>query len=71
MSKEKIEKDPDFINCPRVKNSLKKYLSKYSEGVSDQEIGKLLMLSEDEVKDQFNGIILKLRKEMKVEEDEC
>lgn len=70
MSKEKIEQDPDFIHCPRVKNSLKKYLSKYSEGVSDQEIGKLLMLSEEEVRDRFNGIILKLRKEMKVDCDE-
>lgn len=70
MSKEKIEKDPDYINCPRVKNSLKKYLSKYSEGVSDEEIAKLLMISEDEVQKKYNDIILKLRKEMKVEDDE-
>jgi hypothetical protein len=70
MSKKKIEQDPDFINCARVKNSLKKYLSKYSDGVSDEEIAKLLMISEEEVKERFNNIILKLRKEMKIDSDE-
>lgn len=72
MSKDlkiKIIQDDDTINYPRTKNSLKKFLSKYPDGVSDDKIAKVLMLTEEEVQEIYNGIINKFRKALKVSND--
>lgn len=65
--KTKIEKDPDFINNPRMKNSLKTLIEKYPDGVSDSDIAKFLMCDIEDVDKIYHSAILKLRKKMKVD----
>lgn len=60
----KIKEDEDFIRCPKCDNSLTKFLMKNSEGVEDSVIAKLLMISEEKVKELYEDAISKLRKQM-------
>jgi len=58
---ELIRTDEDFIHCPRLGNSLEKLIEKNPDGVEDDRIAKVLMLSEEEVKGLFAKAIVKLR----------
>lgn len=64
--KEKIEKDEDFIYCPRLGNSLTKFVEKNPEGVDDEKIAKVLMIEKDEVESIFQSAISKIRKNLKL-----
>lgn len=59
--KEFIQKDEDFIYCPRLGNSLEKLIEKNPDGVEDDRIAKVLLMTEDEVKGVFASAIQKLR----------
>ena len=59
--KDKIYNEEDFIHCPRLGNSLKKLIEKHPNGVEDDRIAKVLLISEDEVKSIFSRAIVKLR----------
>lgn len=56
-----IKNDEDFIYCPRLGNSLEKLIEKNPEGVDDERIAKVLLLSEDEVVELFDSAIRKIR----------
>ncbi len=59
--KDKIDNDPDFINAPYFKYSLKELLNKHPDGVSDDRIAKYLMMNESDLDIEYNDIIMKLR----------
>jgi hypothetical protein len=59
--KTKIHTDSDFIYCPRLNNSLSKYVERYPEGVDNEKIAKVLMMDEDEVEATFQRAVKKLR----------
>lgn len=59
--RELILHDEDFIHCPRLGNSLKKLIDKNPDGVEDDRIAKVLLMSEDEVKGIFAKALQKLR----------
>ncbi len=59
--KTRIQDDPDFINAPYFKHSLKELLSKHPDGISDDRIAKYLMMEESELDVEYNDIIMKLR----------
>lgn len=59
--KTKINTDSDFIYCPRLNNSLSKYVERYPEGVDNEKIAKVLMMDEDEVEATFQRAVKKLR----------
>lgn len=69
MSKKKTKEDiqelirtnEDFIHCPRLGNSLEKLIEKNPEGVKDDRIAKVLLMSEEEVKGIFAKALVKLR----------
>lgn len=65
----KIMEDEDFIHCPKHQNSLKKFLAKTDNLVEDTTIGRLLLLSEEEVKDIYQQSVIELRKVMNPDED--
>lgn len=56
-----IHTDKDFIHCPRLGNSLEKLMEKNPDGVEDDRIAKVLLMTEDEVKGVFARAIQKLR----------
>lgn len=59
--KKRIMEEDDFIYCPRLGNSLSKLLDKYPEGVENDRIQKILLLSEKEVSEIYESAIKKLR----------
>ena len=69
MSKKKSKEDiknfihtkEDFIHCPRLGNSLEKLIEKNPDGVGDDRIAKVLLITEEEVKSIFATAIQKLR----------
>ena len=60
--KQKIELEEDFIFHPRSANSLSKLLDKHPQGLSNEEIAKVMLMSEDEVEDTYQSAIKKLQK---------
>ena len=65
--RERIETDQDFILLKRFEFSLSKLLEKHPDGVPNRVIASALMLTEEDVEDIYEDIILKLREFMKVE----
>lgn len=63
--KRKIIEDEDFIDCPKMKNSLKKMVEKNPEGIGNETIAKVLNMTEKEVEDAYNSAIEKLKKSLK------
>ena len=68
--KKKIEEEPDFIYIPRLGNSLEKFTQMYPEGVDDDKIAKVLLLSKEEVTSLFNSAINKIRLNLKLKPDD-
>jgi hypothetical protein len=71
----KIDSDPDFIALKRFDYSLNSLLRRYPDGVPDDEggnkmIAKALMMSEDEVRETYENIIIKLRQDLRADEDD-
>lgn len=61
----KILEEEDYIKCPKCSNSLNKFMMKNSDGVKNSIIGRLLMMTEQEVEEIFQEAIKILRKDMK------
>lgn len=73
-SQRRVETDPDFVAIKRFDYSLKKLMAKYPpekypEGVPTKIIAQALMMTEDEVEELYQSIILKLRGVMQVTVD--
>ncbi len=65
MLQKKITEDPDFIYCPRLGNSLKKLINKHPEGVDDERLEKVLLMTSDEIEAIYQAALSKLRKSIK------
>lgn len=59
--KQKIREEEDFIDCPRFKNSAKKLLEKYPEGVDADTMAKVLLMSEEEIQAIYLKTIQKIK----------
>lgn len=62
-----IASDPDFVYLKRANFSLKELVEKHPDGVPDRVIAAALMITEEDVEDMYQNIVLKLRKLMKVD----
>lgn len=60
----KIKNDPDFIRAPKFENSLQKLLVKMDNPLENNAIGRLLLLSPEEVEEIYQESIEKLKKEI-------
>jgi hypothetical protein len=67
MIKKKIVEDEDFIYCPRLGNSLNKLIEKHPDGVDDERIQKLLLMSAKELEAIYQSALQKLRNALKDE----
>lgn len=63
--KKKIKDDPDFIYCPRLGNSLSKLLDKHPEGIDEDRIQTVLMMTKGQMDKIYESAIKKLRKSVK------
>jgi hypothetical protein len=61
MLKKKIMEDEDFIYCPRLGNSLSKLIEKHPEGIDDDRIQKVLLITPKELEAIYQAAIQKLR----------
>lgn len=59
--KQKIKQEEDFIDCPKFKNSVKKLIEKYPDGVDDETISKVLLMSEEEIQAVYIKTIQKIK----------
>ena len=64
--KRKINEDEDYIDYPKFKNSVKKLIEKYPDGVSDETIAKVLLMSEEEVNEIYLSSIEKIKDKLEV-----
>jgi hypothetical protein len=64
--KKKILNDEDFIYCPRLANSLERLMEKHPNGLGDERICKILLMSQEELDETFESAILKLRESLGV-----
>lgn len=62
--KKKIMEDEDFIYCPRLGNSLDRLVQKHPDGIDDERIQKVLLISAKELNEIYESAIKKLRKSM-------
>ena len=67
--KKKILEDEDFIYCPRLGNSLKTLIDKNPDGITNERISKVLLISEEEVEALYKSALEKFRKKMGVKID--
>lgn len=65
----KIKEDPDFIHAPKFGNSLQKFLAKNDNLLENGAVGRLLLISQEEVERIYQESIVELRKEM-IEDDD-
>jgi hypothetical protein len=62
--KQKITEEEDFIHCPRLGNSLKNLLDKHPDGVDEERIAKVLLMSKEEISKTFEKSLKKIRNYM-------
>jgi hypothetical protein len=65
MIKKKIMEDEDFIYCPRLGNSLSKLIDKHPDGIDDERIEKVLLMTTKELEATYQSALAKLRKAVK------
>jgi hypothetical protein len=63
--KKKIMEDPDFIYCPRLGNSLTKLVNKHPDGIDDERIEKVLLMTKSEIQEVYESALEKLREFVK------
>lgn len=68
-ARELLATDPDFIYSKRFDFSLKKLLERYPEGAPTKVIAQSLMMTEDELQELEQSIIIKIRQGLRVEVD--
>lgn len=62
-----IESDPDFIYSKRFNYSLDELVKRHPDGCPNRVIASVLMVTEDDVDEWYQRIVLKLRAVMGVE----
>lgn len=60
----KIKDDPDFIHSPKNQNSLQKFLAKAENPADNKAVGRLLLLSEEQVEEIYQESVAELKKGM-------
>lgn len=68
-AKKRLIDDRDFVYSKKFKYSLKNILRKYPDGVPLKIISQVLLMSEDELSDLEETIVLKIRQKLNVKLD--
>ena len=65
----KIREEEDFIHAPKHQNSLQKFLAKTDKLLENGAIGRLLLISENEVEKIYQESIVELKREMNPDDE--
>jgi len=68
-AKHLINTDPDFVYMKRFDYSLDKLMDRYPDGAPTKIIAQAMMMTEDEVEDLYETVIVKMREALKVSLD--
>lgn len=68
-TKKRIKEEADFIYSPKFHNSLEKFVAKYDNGVEDDHAAKVLLMTEEEFKEEYLKTVQALQKDMLDEQD--
>ena len=68
-AKQLIETEPDFVYMKRFDYSLDKLMERYPDGAPTKIIAQAMMMTEDEVEELYELVIVKMRQALKVELD--
>lgn len=68
-AKQLIEEDTDFVYMKRFNFSLARVIERYPDGAPDRVVAQALFLTEDEVGEIYQQIVLKLRTLMGIPDD--
>lgn len=60
--------DPEFVRMKRYGYSIAKLEARYPDGCPDKIIASALMIKEDEVEPRYDGVVVKMRGLMGVED---
>jgi menaquinone-dependent protoporphyrinogen IX oxidase len=69
-AKIKIQEEKDFIYSPKFNNSLENFTNKYDNGVEDDHAAKVLLMTEEQFKEEYAKTVKTLQKEMLDEQEE-
>jgi len=64
-----IDTDPDFVFMKRFDYSLDKLMERYPDGAPAKIIAQAMMMTEDEVEELYEAVIVKMRQALRVELD--
>lgn len=62
--KKRIETEEDYVRCPKLGNSLKRFLAKNHQGVENKTIARLLMIPEEQVEQIYNQAVETIKEGM-------
>lgn len=68
-AKQLIDTEPDFVYMKRFDFSLDKLMERYPDGAPTKIIAQAMMMTEDEVEELYQLVIVKMRQALKVELD--
>jgi hypothetical protein len=69
--RKRIDSEPDYIPIKRFDYSLTKLLEKYPDGnVPDRLIAQALLISEEEIEETYQKIVIKLRHALNIKLEE-
>lgn len=68
--KDRIEQEADFIDYPRLDNSLEKFMDEFPDGAPARVVARALQMTEAELSVVETGIINKLRSQLKLDESD-
>lgn len=60
----RVREEEDYVRCPKLNNSLERFLSKSPDGVENNVIARLLAMSEQEVQELYEEAVEMLRDQM-------
>ncbi len=66
----RIETEENFVYAPKFSCSISHVMAKYPNGLTDKQIGKMLLLKEEEVEGIYLDAISALRIMLGVEDEE-
>lgn len=57
-----INEDEDYIKAPKYKNSLKRFMQRFPDGVENDKIAEVLGMTEEEVEEEYMTAIAKIKR---------
>ena len=66
----KILEDEDFIHAPKFGNSLNKFLAKTENLLENGAVGRLLLITAEEVERLYQESVVELKKEMNPDDED-